>query len=58
MQFVKTACKMFFENGDVQGTGTICIGQTAGVIHDVPTCKEIIDGMMKECVETLGKFDD
>ena len=49
---------MFFENGDVQGTGTICIGQTAGVIHDVPTCKEIIDGMMKECVETLGKFDD
>lgn len=53
----KTACKMFFENGDVQGTGTICIGQTAGVIHDVPTCKEIIDGLMQECVATLGKFD-
>ena len=52
-----TACRMFFENGDVQGTGTICIGQTAGVIHDVLTCREIIDGLMQECVATLGKFD-
>lgn len=53
----KTACKMFFENGDVEGTGTICVGETVGVIHDVPTCKEIIDGMMSECVATLSKFD-
>lgn len=53
----KTACKMFFENGDVEGTGTICLGETVGVIHDVPTCKEIIEGMMAECIATLGKFD-
>lgn len=52
----KTACKMFFENGDIMGTGTICMGQTAGLIHDVPTCREIIEGMMKECVESLNKF--
>lgn len=53
----KTACKMFFENGDVNGTGTICLGQTTGLLHDVPSCHEIIDGMMSECVKVLGRFD-
>ena len=53
----RTACKMFFENGDVMGTGVICVGETVGVINDVLSCKEIIDGMMAECVATLSKFD-
>lgn len=53
----KTACKMFFENGDVNGTGTICIGQTTGLLHDVPTCQEIIDNLMSECITSLGKYD-
>ena len=48
---------MFFENGDVEGTGTISLGQTIGLIDSVPTCKEIIDSMMAECVASLGKFD-
>jgi len=52
-----TACKMFFENGDVEGTGTISLGQTIGLIDSVPTCKEIIDSMMAECVASLSKFD-
>ena len=52
-----TACKMFFENGDVEGTGTICVGETVGLIDDVPSCKHIIDSMMAECLSTLGKFD-
>lgn len=53
----KTACKMFFENGDVENCGVICIGQTGGLIHSVVSVKEVIDGMMKECVESLSKFD-
>ena len=53
----KTACKMFFENGDVDGTGIISLGETVGVIDDVPSCKEIIDGMMAECVTALSRFD-
>ena len=52
-----TACKMFFENGDVEGTGVICVGETVGLIDDVPTCKEIIDSVMAECVASLSKFD-
>ncbi len=53
----KTACKMFFENGDVEGTGVICVGETVGLVNDVPTCKEIIDGMMAECAASLSRFD-
>lgn len=53
----KTACKMFYENGDVENCGVICLGQTGGLIHDVISVKDVIDGMMKECVETLGGFD-
>ena len=53
----RTACKMFFENGDVDGTGIISLGETVGVIDDVPSCKEIIDGMMAECVTALSRFD-
>ena len=53
----KTACKMFFENGDVENCGVICIGQTGGLIHEVLSVKEVIDGMMAECKAVLGKFD-
>ena len=42
----KTACKMFFENGDVENCGVICMGQTGGLIHEVLSVKEVIDGMM------------
>lgn len=53
----KTACEMFFETGDVDGTGIISLGETVGVIHQVKSCKEIIDEMMAECVASLSKFD-
>lgn len=50
-------CKMFFENGDVENCGVICIGQTGGLIHEVLSVKDVIDGMMAECKSTLAKFD-
>lgn len=53
----RTACKMFFENGDVENCGVICIGQTGGLIHEVLSVKDVIDGMMAECKSTLAKFD-
>ena len=51
------ARKMFFENGDVENCGTLCVGQVMGLLHDVLSCKEIAESVMKECIETLGKFD-
>lgn len=50
------ACKMFFENGDIHGTGTICMGQVAGIINDVIPCKKIIDDMVAECLEAFKRF--
>lgn len=52
-----TARKMFYENGDVENCGTICIGQTGGLIHSVVPVKEAIDSIMAECIASLGRFD-
>lgn len=49
--------KMFFETGDVSNSAYICVGQTVGLINDIPTVKEAIDNIMKECIATLSRFD-
>lgn len=54
----KTACKMFFENGDVENCGVICAGQTAGLVRDVKPVKTIIDEMMAECKSTIGRYSN
>lgn len=51
-----TACKMFFENGDVDGTGVICLGETIGLIDSVQSCEDIIKSMLSECLETIRRF--
>ncbi|MGM9591301.1 MAG: NAD(P)H-dependent flavin oxidoreductase [Oscillospiraceae bacterium] len=52
----KTACRMFYENGDVENCGVICAGQTSGLIRQVKPVKTIIDEMMAECEATIGRF--
>ncbi len=49
--------KMFFETGDVNNSAYICVGETVGLIHDVPPVKEAIENIMNECVLVIGKFD-
>lgn len=49
--------EMFFETGDVTNSAYVCVGQTIGLINEVLPVQEIIDSMMKECVESLGRFD-
>ena len=39
--------------GDMVG-GAVMAGQIAGLIHEEKTCKEIIEGMMKEAEALLG----
>lgn len=47
------------QDGDMDAGAWSC-GMVAGLIHDVPTCKELIDGMMAEADaiirNRLGKF--
>lgn len=41
------------ESGD-PSRGLIWAGQTVGLIHDIPTCAELIDRMVRECRELLA----
>ena len=49
--------KMFFESGDVVNKAYICVGQTVGLLHEVKGVKEVVDGVMSECLETIAKFN-
>ncbi|MFC1895754.1 NAD(P)H-dependent flavin oxidoreductase [Thermodesulfobacteriota bacterium] len=42
--------------GDVDAS-PIGIGQSIGLIHDVPTCQELIDRMVKQAEEQIGKLN-
>jgi len=41
------------EAGDRDG-GVISAGQIVGLIHDIPTCQELIERMVKDCRELLA----
>ena len=36
-------------------TGMIPVGQSMGLIHNVMTCKELLDGMVKEAEEVINE---
>jgi len=42
------------KEGDMDAGAWSC-GMVAGLIHDVPTVKELIDRIMKEADELIGK---
>ena len=43
--------------GDVSGA-PITVGQVIGLIHDVPSVKEIIDGIISEAQQIVKRFQD
>ena len=53
----KKAKEMFFVNGDVDHCGVICLGQVAGLVHDVLPVKDVVESVMTECIETISKFN-
>jgi nitronate monooxygenase len=42
------------QNGEMDAGAWSC-GMVVGLIHDIPTCKELIDGIMKEADEIIRK---
>jgi len=42
------------QQGDMEAGAWSC-GMVAGLIHDVPTCKELIDRIMGEAEAIIGK---
>ena len=37
--------------------GAWSCGMVAGLIHDIPTCKELIDGIMAQAEEILARMN-
>jgi nitronate monooxygenase len=35
--------------------GLINVGQSIGLIHDIPTCRELIEGIVREAEEIIGQ---
>jgi nitronate monooxygenase len=48
---------MLFEAGDVQNGGLLTLGLSAGLIHDVPTVKELMDRIMLQAREAIEKYN-
>lgn len=46
--------KVALKNGDVNG-GVVSAGMVIGLIHDIPSCAELIERIVKECREQLRR---
>ena len=46
--------RVLLETGDIDA-GLIWAGQVQGLIHDIPTCKELIDRIVREANEIIQR---
>jgi NAD(P)H-dependent flavin oxidoreductase YrpB (nitropropane dioxygenase family) len=50
---IGTRGRAALQSGEVDG-GIVSAGQCIGLIHDIPTCQELIERMVRECRERLA----
>ena len=48
-------CLKAYENGDVDHAA-LYVGQSIGLIHDIPTCEELLSKMVQEAEEQINKI--
>ena len=48
-------CEEAWKNGDTE-IAPMMVGQSIGLIKDIPTCKELLDRMMGECREKIAEI--
>ncbi len=48
--------RKMFDHGDIDA-GVLALGQTIGLIHDVPTVKELFDRIMKDVQKTVKQLE-
>jgi nitronate monooxygenase len=46
--------KEAWETGNLE-MAPLMVGQSIGLIKDVPTCRELLESMARECAETLER---
>ncbi len=49
-----TVGKQMLENGEME-KGVLAAGQSTGLVHDIPTCKELLDRIMAEAKEIIKR---
>lgn len=55
MQYVSGAAgKAMYDDGDTEA-GIMSVGQIVGLIHDIPTCKELIDQIVRDAQAIMAK---
>lgn len=45
-----------YVEGDIEG-GSLAFGQVCGLIQEIPTCQELIDGIMNEAEEIMESLE-
>jgi nitronate monooxygenase len=57
MQHARGRFRKAFVEGDLD-EGSIACGQVAGLITDIPTCKELIDRIVKEAEDIVAPLKE
>lgn len=57
MQHARGRFRKAFYEGDLEW-GSVACGQVAGIIKDIPTCKELIERIVKQAEEIIGPLKE
>ena len=56
MQYGVGRIRKAYVDGDLEG-GSLAFSQACGLIHDVPSCKELIESLVREAEQILESLD-
>jgi enoyl-[acyl-carrier protein] reductase II len=56
MQYGVGRIRKAYVEGDLEG-GSLAFSQVCGLIHDVPSCKELLDSIVREAEQILESLD-
>jgi enoyl-[acyl-carrier protein] reductase II len=48
--------KVAYVDGDLEG-GSFACGQACGLVHDIPACRELIDGIVKQAEDIMPRIE-
>ena len=49
--------RKMYDEGDIE-VGVVSLGQGVGLIHDIPTVKDLFDGIMDEAAQIIARLSD
>jgi len=52
----KRGRKQLFETADIENGGTLALGISVGLVHDIPSVQELMDRMITQAEQAIGKY--